>query len=113
MRLSLVRIVGYAVIALALAAALRFTPRLPEPDRRAADVLTTQAATPSWKLQFDTLGRGESLKSLLRRAGLSDDAAARALLAARSLDQRRVPAGMPVTIKSAASDSSPSEVTLQ
>ena len=44
--------------------------------------------------------RGESLRSLLRRGGLSDTRdVTRALQAATSLDQRRIPAGMPVTIQ--------------
>ena len=113
MRPGLVRIGLYSFVALAFAGALRFTPQLPEPDRKAADVLAAQAATPSWKLRFDTLGRGESLQALLRRGGLNDTAASRALQAATSLDHRRIPAGMPVTIRSEAADSTPSEVTLQ
>jgi murein DD-endopeptidase MepM/ murein hydrolase activator NlpD len=107
------RIALYSVVALALAGALRFTPRLPDAERKPAELLVTQAAAPSWKLRFDTLGRGESLRSVLRRGGLSDVDATRALEAASSLDERRIPAGMPVTIKSEAADSSPSEVTLQ
>jgi len=110
---GLLRIVLYSVVALALAGALRFTPQLPDPDRKPGEVLVAQAATPSWKLRFDTLGRGESLSSVLQRGGLSEAAAARALDAATSLDHRRIPAGMPVTIKSEAADSMPSEVTLQ
>lgn len=95
------RYVVYPVVALALYLALRYTPPLPEPDARAADVLVTQAARPSWRMRFDTLGRGETLNALLRRGGLNDSAAARALQAAfASLDERRVPAGMPVTIRS-------------
>jgi murein DD-endopeptidase MepM/ murein hydrolase activator NlpD len=113
LRLHLVRIGLYSLVALALAGALRFTPRLPEPDRKAADVLVAQEAVPSWKLRFDTLGRGESLQSLLRRGGLTEGAAARVLQAATGLDERRIPAGMLVTIKTAATDSVPSEVTLQ
>ena len=113
MRPGLVRLGLYSLVALILAAALRYTPRLPEPDRKVGDVLTSQAGTPVWKLRFDTLGRGESLLSLLERGGLTDTAATRALHAATSLDERRIPAGMPVTIRSAASDSTPSEVTLQ
>ncbi|MDB4875918.1 MAG: Peptidase [Gemmatimonadetes bacterium] len=113
MKLGVVRIGLYCLVALALAGALRFTPQLPEPEAKAADVLVEQAGTPTWKLRFDTLGRGESLGSLLRRGGLTDVAATRALQAATSLDQRRIPAGMPVTIKSEAADSTPSEVTLQ
>jgi len=110
---GLLRIALYSVVALALAGALRFTPQLPDPERKPAEILVAQAATPSWKLRFDTLGRGESLASVLRRGGLSETAAARALQAASSLDQRRIPAGMPVTIKSESADSVPSEVTLQ
>jgi len=112
-KLGFVRILTYGLVALALAGALRFTPELPEPERKAAEVLITQAATPTWKLRFDTLGRGESLQSLLRRGGFSDDDAAAALQAATTLDARRIPAGMPVTIKAEAADSSPNEVTLQ
>jgi murein DD-endopeptidase MepM/ murein hydrolase activator NlpD len=113
LKLNVVRVGLYTLVALALAGALRFTPRLPEPDRKAADVLVAQAAEPSWKLHFDTLGRGESLHSLLRRGGLTDNDASRALGAATSLNDRRTPAGMPVTIKSEAADSVPNEVTLQ
>jgi len=113
LKIGVVRLGAYSLIALALASALRFTPRLPDPERRAAEVLVAQAAVPSWKLRFDTLGRGESLKSLLRRGGLNDTAASRALQAANTLDQRRIPAGMPVTIKSESADSTPNEVTLQ
>jgi len=91
---GLLRIVLYSVVALALAGALRFTPQLPDPERKPGEVLVAQAATPSWKLRFDTLGRGESLNSVLRRGGLSEAAAARALDAATSLDHRRIPAGM-------------------
>ena len=101
------------LVALALAGALRFTPSLPDPEAKAADVMVTQAATPSWKLRFDTLGRGESLALLLTRSGLTEGAATKALQAATSLDQRHIPAGMPVTIRSEAADSTPSEVTLQ
>jgi murein DD-endopeptidase MepM/ murein hydrolase activator NlpD len=112
---AFVRIALYALLALALAGAIRFTPRLPDDTQRPAELLTTQAATPSWKLRFDTLGRGESLQSLLERGGLSDVDAGRALKAAASasLNERRIPAGMPVTIRTRAADAVPSEVSLQ
>jgi len=112
---AFVRIALYALLALALAGAIRFTPRIPEKAQRPAEVLATQAATPSWKLRFDTLGRGESLQSLLERGGLSDADAGRAIQAAASasLNERRIPAGMPVTIRTRAADSIPSEVSLQ
>src|SRR5689334_13882997 len=113
MKLNPVRVTLYCVVALALAGALRFTPQLPDPSAKAADVMLTQAGAPLWKLRYDTLGRGESLASLLRRGGLSEADAKRAIQAATSIDQRRIPAGMPVTIKSDAADSTPNEVTLQ
>lgn len=115
MKLGLARIALYGLVALAFAGAIRFTPQLPEPARKPAEVLVAQAATPSWKLRFDTLGRGESLQSLLQRGGLSDADAARAVQAAAStsLDERRIPAGMPVAIRTEATDSVPSEVSLQ
>jgi murein DD-endopeptidase MepM/ murein hydrolase activator NlpD len=109
----IVRLGLYSLVALALAGALRFTPPLPEPNRKAGDLFVTQAAVPSWKLRFDTLGRGESLEALLRRGGLTEAAAARAIQAATALDERHIPAGMPVTLKSEAADSMPFEVTLQ
>jgi murein DD-endopeptidase MepM/ murein hydrolase activator NlpD len=112
---AFVRIALYALLALALAGAIRFTPSLPDEAQRPAEALATQAATPSWKLRFDTLGRGESLQSLLERGGLSDADAGRAIQAAASasLNERRIPAGMPVTIRTRAVDSVPSEVSLQ
>lgn len=113
MKLFIVRIGLYSLVALALAGALRFTPRLPDPERKPAELLVVQSAAPSWKLRFDTLGRGESLQSLLRRGGLSDVSVSRLLQAATGLDERRIPAGMAVTIKTEATDSVPSEVTLQ
>ena len=115
MKLGLVRLGTYALVALAFAGALRFTPRLPDPERKAGEVLVSQAAEPSLKLEFDTLKYGESLGSVLSRGGLSETAVAKALQAASTaqLDERRIPAGMPVTFKTGTADSMPSEVTLQ
>lgn len=115
MKLGIVRLGTYAIVALAFAGALRFTPRLPDPDRKPGEILVSQTAQPSLKLEFDTLQRGESLGALLSRGGLSNDAVTKALKAASSasLDERHIPAGMPVTFKSRAADSVPSEVTLQ
>ena len=118
MKPAVVRFGLYALVALALAGALRFTPRLPDPDAKAADVLAvTQAGTPTWKLRFDTLGRGETLQAAFRRGGLTDDDATQAMQGAihaeNGLDPRRIPAGMPITMKSEMNDSVPSEITLQ
>jgi murein DD-endopeptidase MepM/ murein hydrolase activator NlpD len=106
-----VRIAVYMAVALAFAGALRFTPRLP--DRQLAAELSLPVAATPWKLHVDTLDRGESLHGLLTRGGMSDAAASRALQAATALDDRRIPAGMPVTIRSDVADSTPSEVTLE
>ena len=111
MRFGFVRAIAYATVVLVAAFALTFVPQLPE--RRPAEVFISQAASPSWKLRFDTLGKGESLQRVLRRGGLSDTAAIRAIQAASTLDERRIPAGMPITIRSAAADSAPSEVIFQ
>ena len=66
------------------------------------------------KMQFDTLDAGESLARVLKRGGLSDSAAIRAIQASSSVvNERRIPAGMPITVKSESPDSAPSEVVLQ
>ena len=115
MKLGIVRLGMYTLVALAFAGALRFTPRLPDPELKPGELLVSQAARPSFKLEFDTLKRGESLGALLSRGGLPDATIAKILQAASraELDERRIPAGMPVTFKSDAADSLPSEVTLQ
>ena len=113
MKLSVLRLVLYSVVALAFAGAIRFTPRLPEPERRPAELLVRQAGVPNTRLHVDTLARGETLPALLRRAGMDDLDVTRALEAIRSIDQRRLPAGMPVTVSSEYADSVPSDITLQ
>ena len=66
------------------------------------------------KMQFDTLDAGESRARVLKRGGLSDSAAIRAIQASSSVvNERRIPAGMPITVKSESPDSAPSEVVLQ
>ena len=112
MRFGYIRAIGYGVVILATAVALTFIPALP--DNKPADILFTQAAAPSWKMQFDTLKAGEKLYRVLQRGGLSDSAAIRAIQASSDkVDHRRLQAGMPITIKSEAADSSPSEVVFQ
>ncbi|HVZ76615.1 MAG TPA: M23 family metallopeptidase [Gemmatimonadaceae bacterium] len=103
------RVVTYTVVAVLAFFALRATPPIAP---RPAEVLS-QAGVPTTHLRFDTLGRGETLLGLFMRSGLSDTSAGNAVQAATSLDPRRVPAGMPVTIKSDTTDSEPSEITLQ
>ncbi|HET9424304.1 MAG TPA: M23 family metallopeptidase [Gemmatimonadaceae bacterium] len=112
MRLAYFRAVVYGVAVFAAALLLTFVPVLP--GNKPAEILFTQAASPSWKLRYDTLKNGESLIRVFRRGGLSDEAAVRAIQASSgSIDPRRVRAGMPITYRSGASDSTPSEVMFQ
>jgi murein DD-endopeptidase MepM/ murein hydrolase activator NlpD len=112
LKFSYLRAAVYAAVVLGTAVALTFIPRLP--DNRPAEVLFSQAATPAGKLQYDTLDAGESLARVLKRGGLSDSAAIRAIQASSGvINERRIPAGMPITVKSESPDSAPSEVVLQ
>ncbi len=64
-------------------------------------------------LTRDTLHSGETLSELLLRRGLPGSAVARVLEAATELDARRARAGMPVLVRRAASDSTPTEIVFQ
>ena len=118
------RAIAYAVVAILLILALRFTPRLPMPERKPAEILLqgsarslspvdTSSPVAARDARIDTLSAGETLQALLRRGGVSDSDATAALRAARSLDMRRIPAGMPVTIAAVGADSTPTEIVLQ
>jgi murein DD-endopeptidase MepM/ murein hydrolase activator NlpD len=112
LKFGYIRAIAYGAVVLTTAVALTFIPRLP--DTRPAEVLFSQAAVPSGKMQFDTLDAGESLARVLKRGGLSDSAAIRAIQASSGVvNERRIPAGMPITVKSESADSAPSEVILQ
>ena len=112
MRFGYFRAVVYGAAVFAAAVLLTFIPVLP--GNKPAEILFTQAASPSWKLRYDTLKKDESLMRVFRRGGMSDSAAILAIRASSSsLDLRKIPAGMPITIKSEAADSSPSEVVFQ
>ncbi len=60
----------------------------------------------------DTLHSGETLGALLSRRGMSQDAMTRAM-GASALDERRVRAGMPVTVRSDSAGSAPREIVFQ
>jgi murein DD-endopeptidase MepM/ murein hydrolase activator NlpD len=112
LRFGYIRAIVYAAIVFATAVALTYIPALP--DSRPAELLFSQAGSPSWKLRVDTLDRGETLAKLLKRGGLSDSAAIAAIRASsEAIDQRAIPAGIPVQIRSEAADSEPSEVVIQ
>ncbi len=66
-----------------------------------------------WRSQVDTLRAGETLSTVLARAGLPALAAASALRSAKEIDERRVRAGMPVIVRSRDTDSLPTEIIFQ
>jgi murein DD-endopeptidase MepM/ murein hydrolase activator NlpD len=119
------RAITYSVVAVLAFAALHVTrPIARKPAEllaasvrsdasvRAAD--SASSATPTQPTQtVDTLGTGETLSQVLTRGGLDGNDAADAIRAAKSLDERRVPAGLQVTVTQAPGDSVPSEITLQ
>ncbi|MEO7455854.1 MAG: hypothetical protein ABIY52_06305, partial [Gemmatimonadaceae bacterium] len=94
------RAITYPVVALLVIIALRYTPVVPE--RHAADVLqqgTTLAAERAQpQSRTERLNRGETLIGLLKRAGVSADAAQEVVRAATAsaVDARYLRAGMPV-----------------
>ena len=104
------RAIAYATIGVLAVGALQLNPPLPPagPPR-----LSGAEVRPLWFRQTDTLGNGETLSALLARQGLPGPAAAEVLRAARTLDARRVPAGMPVLVSRLDSDSIPSTVVFQ
>jgi murein DD-endopeptidase MepM/ murein hydrolase activator NlpD len=80
----------------------------------AALSLAHQPVTVSaWTQQVDTLERGETVSALLARAGLPGADIVAALEAAAGFDSRRARAGMPITVRTFAADSTPSELIFQ
>ena len=105
------RSVSYAVVAIVAAAALRFTPAITPPAQPPGQILTAGSpAVKAWAERVDTLGRGETLVGVLARGGMSEPVARQALSAATMIDPRRVPVGMPITMRTQESDSLPSEI---
>jgi murein DD-endopeptidase MepM/ murein hydrolase activator NlpD len=110
------RAITYAVVALLLAGALRYTPVLPE--HRPAELLqqgSAIAAAPTvprpWS-RTERLNRGETLIGLLKRAGVSDEAAQEVIRAATAsaVDARYLKAGMPVELTADSVGESPKEL---
>lgn len=107
-----VRTGTYAVVAILAAAALRFTPAIeaPAPGRL---LVAPSPAVQALVQRTDTLARGETIVGVLGRGGVSERIARQALAAAKMLDPRKVPAGMPITVSSLATDSAPTEIVFQ
>jgi murein DD-endopeptidase MepM/ murein hydrolase activator NlpD len=116
MRRGFARAITYAVVALLLVVALRYTPELPE--HPAAEVLLlgdTGIAAPVVARQWsrvERLNRGETLIGLLKRAGVSDKAAQEVVRAASaaSVNTRYLRAGMPVEMTADSAGESPREL---
>jgi murein DD-endopeptidase MepM/ murein hydrolase activator NlpD len=115
------RATTYLVVALLLVLALRFTPEIP--DRRAADVLQQAIPVAASRpipvrqrapivARTEHLNRGETLTALLKRAGISEDAALDVIRAATAsaLNTRYLRAGMPVEVKSDSAGDAPREL---
>ena len=101
---------SYAVVAMLAAAALRFTPAVDTPAPGRLLVEPPSPAVQALIQHTDTLARGETIVGVLSRGGVSEVIAREALAAAKMLDPRKVPAGMPITFSSTARDSVPSEI---
>ena len=108
----LARVVTYGIVLALGGIAVAFTPPLPE-HPPVANVLAVAPRAPEWRLKYDTLARGETLNALLERAGLRGENAANILRSATSLDERRAPAGLALTVRTLDSDSIPSELVFQ
>jgi len=83
----------------------------PIPEKRVGEVINGTRA-PTWMERVDSLARGETLGGLLSRGGLSAVEASEALEAASSIDPRRLPAGMRVTL-GGHEGSAPSRIVFQ
>ncbi len=112
MSLRKARAIAYGVVALLGVAAVLYTRPLP-PRAPAAEVLSQTPRDNPWRVRYDTVKSGESLASVLARGGVSEVIVREALRAAKTLDPRRIPIGMPVLVRSAPQDTTPTEVILE
>jgi murein DD-endopeptidase MepM/ murein hydrolase activator NlpD len=115
-----VRAATYVVVALLVVAALRFMPELPE--HPAAEVLQqgdpaltvdlASASATRTHSRVERLNRGETLIGLLKRAGVTDQAAAEVVRAATAsaVDARYLQAGMPVEFNADSVGADPKEL---
>ena len=80
----------------------------PIPEKRAGEVING-SRVPTWRERVDSLGRGETVNGVLARGGLSSAEAHLALGAASTLNTRRLPVGMRITMR-ARDGGSPSRI---
>lgn len=105
------------VVAVALAA-WALSVDLPKPWLDAPRPLDTPVTPPvagdsdSLATVSDTLHSGETLSALLSRRGVTSNAMPR-VMGASALDARRIPAGMPITVRSDSAGAAPREIVFQ
>lgn len=108
------RLMTYSVVGLLAFFALGLQPPLAPPTLAdLGGVEPTEALADTLREHVDTLGRGETLFGVLARGGVSEMVAREALRTIERLDPRRLPAGMPITVRGLVSDSLPSEIVLE
>ena len=113
-KLTLARLVTYGAVGLLAVGALYVNPPMPQsPAPRLVFTDVPVPVLPQWFERVDTLGRGETLSGLLARGGLDPQDVVGLLRAATQLDARRVPAGLPVRVRTVSADSIPSEITFE
>ena len=112
MSLRRARAIAYSAVALLGVTAVVFTKPLPRRNP-AGEILSDSHVEHRWREKHDTVRRNESLASVLARGGVSEVIAREALKAAKTLDFRRIPVGMPVRVRSQPDDSIPTEIILQ
>ena len=114
MKFPLARIATYGAVGLLAAGAIYVNPPMPQsPAPRLAFTQVPVPVLPLWSERVDTLGRGETLSGVLSRGGLGPQDVVALLRAATQLDARRVPAGLPVRVRTATADSMPTEITFE
>jgi murein DD-endopeptidase MepM/ murein hydrolase activator NlpD len=108
------RAIAYGVVALLGVAAVFLTsPLPPAATQPAGEVLSKAHTEHRWRERHDTLGRGESLVSVLARGGVTEVLAREAVKGLTAMDPRRIRVGTPVLIRSEPEDTMPTEITLQ
>lgn len=111
MTVAFARLLTYGVIGLLAFGALSATP--PIVRQPGVELLQVDPAVASLRQHHDTLGRGETVFGVLARGGVSEMVAREALHTLRTLDMRRIPAGMPVIVRSHETDSLPEEIVFE
>ena len=101
---------AFVVLSIGLPHLQTAAPFAAPPADSAAD---SAAPAPPWRVHADTLHRGETLSDVLVRGGVTPAMVSRILGAAPELDERRMPAGLPITVRTPPGDSTPAEVVFQ